>query len=79
MRQNAEWEAGAPPISYEKVFVEKVDIRLNAPEELGDGTSGRELLHGYLCDIYRLRSRSADFSQAIDLLCQKWNVTYVSG
>ena len=72
-------EAGSlvgTPIDYQRVYVERVVIHLTAPEEPGPSMVGFDLLHGYLCEIYRLRSRDPQFGPIIDSLCQKWNVIY---
>ncbi len=68
-----------PPIDYTKVYMERVNIRFNAPEEQGDRSTGSELLHGYLCAIYRLRDQNSELADTIDELCRKWNIFYITG
>lgn len=67
---------GTSPIDYQRVFVEKVIIHVTAPEDPVPNTQGFELLHGYLCDIYRLRNQDPQLGQIIDALAHKWSVTY---
>lgn len=70
-------QSSGTPIQYHKIFTEKVTISLSAPEEPADTATGGELLHGYLVDIHRLRDRDEQLKNVIDMLCRKWNVTYM--
>ena len=64
-------------IDFQKIYMERVNIRVTAPEEPGANVSGGELLHGFLCGIYRLRNKSEDIKNTVDALCHKWHVYYI--
>lgn len=70
-------EKAGPAIDYQKVFTERVTIRKDALMEPDIQTTGGELLHGYLCDIYRLGQQDHTWGEKIETLCRKWNVYYV--
>lgn len=66
------------PIDYQKVFTERVFIKKDGPSEPDMNSTGGELLHGYLCDIYRLGQKDDKFKDIIESLARKWNVFYVA-
>lgn len=63
-------------IDFQKVFMRRVIIRADAPPAPGPHRTGRELLHGYLCDILRLRDSGSEWREVIDNLCHKWSIIY---
>ncbi|MDD4985560.1 MAG: hypothetical protein PHQ43_07195 [Dehalococcoidales bacterium] len=64
----------ASAIDYEKVMAEIVYINLPGPGEPTDRMSGSQMLHGFLCDLYK--ATDAAVKQYVNELCLKWNVHY---
>ncbi|MBI4289576.1 MAG: hypothetical protein HY671_14265 [Chloroflexi bacterium] len=65
-------------IDYQKVFTERVFIKKDGPVDPDINSTGGELLHGYLCDVYRLGQKDEKLKDAIEAMARKWNVFYVS-
>ena len=63
-------------IDYQKAFVERVFIKRDGPTEPDGNSTGGELLHGYLSDIYRLGAKDEKIKETIEFLCRKWSVFY---
>lgn len=64
-------------IDYQKVFTERVFVKKNGPIDPDMNSTGGELLHGYLCDIYRLGQRDEGLKATIIEMCRKWNIYYI--
>ena len=61
-------------IDFKKQMTEIVYINLPGPAEPTVGMSGGELLHGFLAELYRIKS--PEVKSYVDSLCVKWNVHY---
>ena len=65
-------------IDYQKVFTERVFIKKDGPVDPDLNITGGELLHGYLCDIYRLGQKDENLKATIEGMCRKWNIYYIA-
>lgn len=69
-------QATGAAIDYQKAFVERVFIKKDGPTEPDGNSTGGELLHGFLSDVYRLGLKDEKIKETIEFLCRKWSVFY---